>query len=92
MHFLDSNIQENLSQPDSCLPCAANQLLGENAATVELEALPIQGLKRRIEQTVSRLIDFDRWNRQVEIQNVEFASIRNFADTIKNLPQIGGTA
>src|ERR1019366_1879538 len=26
MHFLDSNIQENLLQPDSCLPCAANQL------------------------------------------------------------------
>ena len=41
---------------------------GENAATVELEALPIQELKRRVEQAVSNLIDVDRWNRQVEIE------------------------
>lgn len=65
---------------------------GESAATVELEALPIQELKRRIEQAVGGLIDFDRWNRQAQIQNVELATIQGFADTMKNLPQIGGLA
>jgi hypothetical protein len=57
-------------------------------ATVELEGLPVKELKRRIVQRVSSLIDFDRWNRQVMVQDVELASIRDFAETMKHLPQI----
>ena len=65
---------------------------GADAATVELEALPVAELKRRIEEAVRSLIDFDEWNRQADIQYVELASIQAFADTMKNLPQIGGPA
>lgn len=71
---------------------AFRKRFGENAATVELEALPIQELNRRIEQAVSGLIDVDEWNRQLAIQNVELSSIQEFVDTMKNLPQIGRPA
>lgn len=63
---------------------------GENAPTVELEALSIKELKRRVVQAVGDLIDFTKWDRQLMIQDVERASIQAFADTMKNLPQLGG--
>ena len=69
---------------------AFRKQFGQNAATVELEALPVQELRRRIVGVVRSLIDFSKWDRQVMIQNVELASIRDFAETMKNLPQIGG--
>ena len=65
---------------------------GNNANTVELEALPVVELKRRIVEAVTDLIDFDRWNRQVEVQQIELNCIAEFADRMKNLPQLGGPA
>jgi hypothetical protein len=62
---------------------------GKNAATVELEALPVAELKHRIDISIRSLIDFDLWDRQIMVQNVELASIAEFADRMKNLPQIG---
>jgi hypothetical protein len=41
---------------------------------------------------VERCIDFERWDRQLRVQEVELASIADFADKMKNLPQIGGEA
>ncbi len=60
---------------------------GANAETVELEALPVAELKRRVEEAIEGLIDRDRWDRQVMVQEVELASIREIAGLIKNLPQ-----
>ncbi len=62
---------------------------GENAATIELDALPVEELRRRVREAIEELIDWDLWNRQVDIQEVELASIRDFADRVKNLPQVG---
>jgi hypothetical protein len=65
---------------------------GAEAATVELDALPAAELRRRVEQAITGLIDFESWNRQVQIQEAEFASIARLADTIKNLPKAGREA
>jgi len=56
---------------------------GRNAKTVELEALPVAELKRRVENAIKGLIDFDLWNRQVMVQKVELASIADFAERMK---------
>jgi hypothetical protein len=61
---------------------------GSDAATVELDALPAAELRRRVEQAVTSLIDFETWNRQVAIQQVEFDSIAQFAEQMKALPQL----
>jgi hypothetical protein len=63
---------------------------GRNAKTVELEALPVAELKRRVEEAIEEQIDWELWNRQIVVQNVELRSIADFADRMKNLPQIGG--
>jgi hypothetical protein len=69
---------------------AFRERFGKNAATVELEALPVAELRRRVEYAVERCIDFERWDRQLQVQEVELASIADFADKMKNLPKIGG--
>ncbi len=38
---------------------------GKNAKTVELEALPVAELKRRVEEAIEDLINFELWNHQV---------------------------
>jgi hypothetical protein len=68
------------------------QKFGRNAKTVELEALPVAELKRRVEEAIEELIDWERWGRQTMVQDVELASIAEIADKMKNLPQIGGEA
>jgi hypothetical protein len=59
---------------------------GANAATVELDALPPDELRQRIEASIMGLIDFDDWDRQVNVQTEELKSIKEFANTMKNLP------
>lgn len=66
------------------------QTYGDDAATVELDALPVDELRSRIEEAVKGLLDMDLWNHQLRIQQVEFESIARIADTIKSLPQIAG--
>jgi len=58
---------------------------GADAATVELDALPVDALRYRLERTVTGLLDMDLWNHQVRIQEVEFASIAEIADKMKHL-------
>jgi len=60
---------------------------GKNARTVELDALPVAELRRRVDEAIEGLIEFETWDRQLHVQEVELESIRDFADTIKNLPQ-----
>jgi hypothetical protein len=65
---------------------------GSNAATVELDALPAAELRRRVEEAITGLIDFDTWDRQVQVQRVEFSSIARVGDMFKNLRQAGPEA
>jgi hypothetical protein len=63
---------------------------GSDAATVELDALPAAELRRRIEDAVSKLIDFEMWARQTAVQEVELKCIADIVDRVKNLPQLSG--
>jgi hypothetical protein len=65
------------------------EVYGHNAPTVELDALPADELRRRVQRAVRGLIDWETWNRQVAVQAVELNCIADFADRIKNLPQEG---
>jgi hypothetical protein len=60
---------------------------GDKAPTVELDALPVDELRRRVREAIEGLIEWNSWNRQVEIQQVEMNCIADFADRMKNLPQ-----
>jgi hypothetical protein len=59
---------------------------GDDAPTVELDALPPTELRHRIESSIKGLIDFDDWDRQVKVQQEELKCIVEFADKMKNLP------
>ena len=54
---------------------------------MELDALPVDELRGRVKAEVERLIEWDPWNRQLEVQQVEMNCIAEFADRMKNLPQ-----
>ncbi len=56
---------------------------------VELDALPVEELRSRIRAAVSKLIDWDTWNRAEAVEKVELASIRDFAKRWSNLPMCG---
>jgi hypothetical protein len=61
---------------------------GAKAATVELDALPVDVLRQRVREAIEGLIDWEPWNRQAAVQEVELKCIAEFADRVKNLPQI----
>lgn len=58
---------------------------GVNAATVELDALPVDELRRRIAEAIDGLLDHERWNRALAVQEVEFDSIADFAEKWKRV-------
>jgi hypothetical protein len=64
---------------------------GKNANTVELDALPVDELRRRLDGAIDELVDHEPWDRQLAVQEVELDCIREFAERLKKLPQIGGT-
>jgi hypothetical protein len=51
---------------------------------VELDALPPIELRRRIRDAVEQLLDRNLWNRAIEVESVELASIR---DTVARWPR-----
>jgi hypothetical protein len=61
---------------------------GAKAATVELDALPVAELRQRVREAIEGQIDFDLWDRQVSVQEVELKCIADFADKVKKLPQL----
>src|ERR1017187_3527206 len=69
-------------------PAGFQRRFGLNASTVELDALPAAELRRRVEMAIKEMIDFEKWDRQVAIQQVEFNCIADFAARIKALPQL----
>ena len=66
---------------------------GMDAQTVELDALPVEELRSRIETEVVDFLDHALWDRQIATQQIELDCISEFAERMKNLPQLqGGTA
>jgi hypothetical protein len=61
------------------------QRFGLRAATVELDALPVAELRSRVRTAIEGLINFELWNRQVAVQQVELNCIAEFAERVKNL-------
>jgi hypothetical protein len=55
--------------------------------TVELEALPVAELRRRLSVQIESLIDRDAWERHQIVEKAETDSIKAFAETWRNLPQ-----
>ena len=55
-----------------------------NNACVELDALPRIELRKRIRSAVEQLLDRELWNRAIEVESVELASIR---DTVARWPR-----
>ena len=82
---------QRIKTPDS-RAAGFRRRFGAKAATVELDALPAVELRRRVEDAVTSLIDFETWERQTAVQEIELASIAHFADTMKNLPQVAPEA
>lgn len=60
---------------------------GVKAQTVELDALPVEELRRRVRDGIEGLIEADAWNHQLVVEKVELKCIADFADRVKNLPQ-----
>jgi hypothetical protein len=81
------NLPPQKIKPKDSRAAAFKRRYGPNAPTVELDALPVDVLREGVEGAIRSKIDWDLWNRQVDIQEVELACIRDFADRIKNLPQ-----
>jgi len=61
---------------------------GKKAPTVELDALPVEELRVRVRSAIEGLIDFEWWNRQVAVQEVELQCIADFVERVKSLPQV----
>jgi hypothetical protein len=59
---------------------------GKNAPTIELDALPPEELRRRVDEAIRELIDWEDWDRQVNVEEAELARIVDFADCLKHLP------
>jgi hypothetical protein len=49
-------------------------------------------LRRRVREPNEDLIDFEPWERQVALQEVELKCIADFAHKVKNLPQLRPTS
>jgi hypothetical protein len=61
---------------------------GKKAATVELDALPVSELRRRIRSAIEDLIEPTAWARQVRVQQMELECIAEVAERFKTLPQL----
>lgn len=59
---------------------------GKQAPTVELDALPVDELRRRVREAVEMLIEWDSWNRQIVVEEAELKSMAQYVDHVKNLP------
>jgi hypothetical protein len=64
---------------------AFKRQFGRLAPTVELDALPVEELRRRVRGAIKELIEARRWNRQISIQEVELRSISDFAEQVRSL-------
>jgi hypothetical protein len=63
---------------------------GDNAPTVELDALPADELRRRIDTAIDGLVDHDQWDRDLQVEKVEFTTIADVVSRVN--AAAGGTA
>jgi hypothetical protein len=64
---------------------------GKDASTVELDALPVEELRARVRSAIEGLIDADRWNQQIKVQEAELKCIADLAAQMKKLPPVQST-
>jgi hypothetical protein len=74
-------LPQNIKATDS-RAASFQRRFGNNAATVELDALPSVELRRRVDKAVSGLVDLEQWNRQVFIQQVKSQSGSEICDRL----------
>lgn len=55
---------------------------------VELDALPPDELRSRLQTAIVQLIDIVQWNRDISVEKAEFESIQRTVDIWKNLPKV----
>ena len=67
---------------------AFQRRFGRQAPTVELDALPVEELRSRVRKAAQELIEVDRWNRQIGIQEVELKCISDFTEQVRTLKQM----
>ncbi|WP_125486837.1 hypothetical protein [Edaphobacter aggregans] len=60
---------------------AFQRRFGIKAPTVELDALPVDELRRRVQESIETLIEWESWDRQTDIEDVEFSSIAVYCRT-----------
>jgi hypothetical protein len=72
-------------KPTDSRSAGFRQRFGSQAPTVELDALEVDELRRRVRAAVEALIDWKRWNRQLAVEKVELGCIRDLADQIREL-------
>jgi hypothetical protein len=82
------NLPQQRIKPDDKRAAGFERRFGANAPTVELDALPVEVLRERVDEAIREKIDREIWNRQVSVEEVELACIARIADTVKNLPQV----
>ena len=64
---------------------------GENASSVELDALPVAVLRMRISDAVRGLIDMEDWERVIKLQKVELDSIAEGTEYMRKLLRRNGS-
>jgi len=75
-------------KPKDSRAASFKKRFGTRAHTVELDALPVEELRRRVREAIEARIDFESWERQAAVQAVELKCIADFADRVKHLRQI----
>jgi hypothetical protein len=60
-------------------------------ACVELDALPPDELRRRLQVAIEGLIDAEQWRRDIRVEKAEFESIQRTVSLWQNLPKVADT-
>ena len=75
-------------KPTDSRAMAFKRRFGAESANRRVDALPVEELRQRVRKAIEGLIDFDRWNRQIGVQQVELNCIAEFVERVKSLPQL----
>jgi hypothetical protein len=62
---------------------------GQDAPTVELDALPVEEMRHRLTEAIHGLIDHDAWERQTSTEWLEFQSIQEIFGRVKSAMPTG---
>jgi hypothetical protein len=79
----DFNLPPQTVKQSDSRAAGFRHVYGDDAATVELDALPVVELRRRVGSAIRELIDQEQWDHEVEIEAVQRASIMEFTETLR---------